>query len=76
MKSIIWFGIFIAVLAIIGLTVPVFTTWHTRDVASVGDVKLQSTTQSTHVVPVALSVGGLALGLALIGLGVYSRHFA
>ena len=76
MKSITWFGIFIALLAIVGLTVPAFTTSQTRDVASVGDVKLQSTTQSTHVVPFPLSAGGLALGLMLIGVGVYSKRTA
>ena len=73
-KSITWFGAFIALLGGIGLAIPVFTTSQTRDVASVGDVKIQSTEQSTHVVPMALSVAGLALGLVLVGAGVYAKR--
>lgn len=74
MRSITWLGALIAVVALIGLAIPVFTTSQTRDVASVGDVKIQSTEQSTHVVPMALSVGGLVLGLVLIGAGVYTKR--
>ncbi|HUY28067.1 MAG TPA: hypothetical protein VMV27_11660 [Candidatus Binataceae bacterium] len=74
MKSITWLGVCIALLAILGLAVPAFTTSQTRNVASLGDVKLQSTQQSTHVVPVALSVGGLILGFVLIGAGMYSKQ--
>ena len=74
MKSITCLGALIAVVALIGLAIPVFTTSQTGDVASVGDVKIQSTEQSTHVVPMALSVGGLVLGLVLIGAGVYTKR--
>jgi hypothetical protein len=76
MKSITWFGIAIALLATLGLVVPVFTTSQTKDIASIGDVKIQSTEQFTHVVPVGLSTIALALGLVLIGVGVYSKHGA
>jgi len=41
-----------------------------------GDIKIQSTEQSTHVVPMALSASGLLLGLVLIGAGVYTRRDA
>ena len=74
MKSITWLGILIALVAIVGLAVPVFTTSQTRNVASVGDVKIQSTEQSTHVIPVAVSFSGLVLGLVLIGAGVYTNR--
>lgn len=74
MKSITWLGAFIALVGVLGLASPVFTTSQTRDVASLGDVKIQSTEQSRHVVPIAVSASGLVLGLVLIGVGVYTRR--
>jgi hypothetical protein len=43
-------------------------------VAKLGDLKIQSTEQSTHVVPQALSAGVLALGIILIGVGLYQKR--
>ena len=57
MKSIVWLGALLAVLGIAGLAIPVFTTSQTKDVAKLGGLKIQSTEQSTHVVPQALSAG-------------------
>ena len=74
MKSITSLGVFIALIALLGLAIPVFTTSQTRDVVSLGDVKIQSTEQSRHVVPMVLSVSGLLLGLVLIGAGAYSKR--
>lgn len=73
MKSITWLGAVIAFFGLLGLAIPVFTTSQTKDVASLGDLKIQSTEQSTHVVPMALSASGLGLGLILVGTGVYRR---
>jgi hypothetical protein len=74
MKSIVWLGALLAVLGIAGLAIPVFTTSQTKDVAKLGGLKIQSTEQSTHVVPQALSAGVLALGVILIGAGPYQRR--
>ena len=71
MNPITQLGAVIALLGILGLTIPAFTTSQTKDVASLGDLKIQATEQSTHVVPPALSGGALVLGLVLIGAGVY-----
>jgi len=76
MKSITWLGAIIALLGLIGLAIPVFTTSQTKNVASLGNLKIQSTEQSTHVVPMALSASGLVLGLVLIGIGAYTRRTA
>jgi hypothetical protein len=76
MKSIIGLGTLFALLGILGLTIPVFTTSQTKDVAKLGDLKIQSTEQSTHVVPQALSAGVLILGVILIGVGAYTRRKA
>jgi len=76
MKSIAGLGIVVAVVAVIAMVIPVFTTSKARDVASLGDVKLQSTQQVTHVVPMVLSTSLLAFGLVLIGAGVYTKRAA
>ena len=76
MKWIIQIGAMLALLGGIGLAIPVFTTSQTKDVASLGDLKIQSTEQATHVVPWSLSAGALMLGLILMGTGVYTRRGA
>jgi hypothetical protein len=73
MKPIVWLGALLALLGILGLAAPVFTTSQTKDVASLGDLKIQSTEQSTHVVPVAASAGALVLGVILLGVGLYQK---
>ena len=59
MKSITWFGALLALLGILGLAIPAFTTSQTKDIVKLGDIKVQTTEQSTHVIPQALSVGAL-----------------
>jgi len=73
MKSIIWFGLLLALLGILGLAIPVFTTSKTKDIVKLGDLKIQNTEKSTHVVPEALSAGVLLLGVVLMGAGLYQR---
>jgi hypothetical protein len=74
MKPITWLGAVLALLGILGLAIPVFTTSQTRNVAQVGSLKIQSTEQSNHVVPRGLSAGVLVLGLVLVGAGLYQRR--
>ena len=74
MKSITWLGALLALLGILGLAIPAFTTSQTKNVAKLGDLKIQTTEQSTHVIPQALSVGVLVLGVILIGAGAYSKR--
>lgn len=74
MKSITWLGAALALLGIVGFAIPVFTTSQTKDVVNLGDLKIQSTEQSTHVVPQALSGGALLLGIVLIGAGLYRKR--
>lgn len=73
MKPIIWLGVLLAFVGILGLAVPVFTTSQTKDVVKMGDLRLQNTEHSTHVVPEALSAGVLILGVVLIGAGIYQK---
>lgn len=73
MKSITWFGAVMVLLGILGLAIPVFTTSQTDDVAQLGNIKIQSTEQSAHVIPHELSAGVLVVGLIMIGAGLYPR---
>jgi protein-S-isoprenylcysteine O-methyltransferase Ste14 len=73
MKPIAWFGLLLALLGILGLAIPVFTTSQTKDIVRLGDLKIQNTERSTHVVPEALGAGLLVLGVILMGAGLYQR---
>jgi len=44
------------------------------DAAKIGDLKLQTTEKEAHIVPPLLSEGALALGVILIGAGLYRRR--
>jgi hypothetical protein len=74
MNGLIMSGVALAVLGLIGLAIPVFTTQQTKEVAKVGDLKLQTTENEPHVIPPLLSGGALALGIVLIGAGFYRRR--
>ncbi len=73
MKSIVWFGALLALLGILGLAIPVFTTSETKDVVKLGELKIRNTERSTHVVPLPLSAGALILGVVLMGAGLYQK---
>lgn len=74
MKSITWFGALLALLGILGLAIPAFTSSQTKDIVKLGDIKVQTTERSRHVIPQALSVGALVLGVILMGAGVYAKR--
>ena len=63
-----------AVLVLLGVAIPMFSTQQTKDVAKIGDLKLQTTESSSHVIPSLLSGGALALGATLIGIGIYPKR--
>ncbi len=71
MKPITWFGTLLALLGILGLAIPAFTISRTKDVVKLGNLKIQSTEKYTHAVPPALCASVLALGVILIGAGLY-----
>ena len=68
------FGIILAVVVLLGLAIPIFTTQKTEDVARIGDVKIQSTEDVYHNIPPILSGGVLVLGIILIGTSLYKRR--
>lgn len=68
------FGAILVILGLIGLAIPVITTQETKDVAKLGDLKIQTTESTSHVVPPLVSGGALALGVVLVGAGLYRKR--
>ena len=67
-------GVALVALGALGFAVSVVTTEKTKDVASIGGLKLQATQTTSFVIPPTLSAGALVLGVALIGGGFYQRR--
>lgn len=67
-------GVALVLLGLVGFAIPIFTTQQTREVARVGDLKLQATESTSHVIPPIVSGGALVLGVVLIGAGLYQKR--
>jgi len=69
MKGIAVAGVVIALLGLVGLAIPVFSTSQTKDVAKIGGLKIQANEETSHVVPPMLAGGALVIGLVMAGAG-------
>lgn len=67
-------GAVLVVLGLLGFAIPIFTTRQTTDVANIGALKLQTTEDTSHVVPPLLAGGSLVVGVVLIGAGFYQKR--
>jgi hypothetical protein len=67
-------GAVLTLIGLIGLAIPVFTTQQTRDVAKIGDLKIQTTQDTSYVIPPLLSGGTLVVGIALLGVGFFQKR--
>jgi len=74
MNGLTIFGAVLVLLGLLAFAIPVFTTQETKDVARVGDLKLQTTESHSFVIPPLVSGGALILGIVLIGAGLYQRR--
>ena len=66
-------GAVLAILGVIGLAIPVFTTEETKEVAKIGDLKVEATEETTYAIPPLAAGGVLVVGLLLIGAGYMRR---
>ena len=66
-------GAILALIGLLGLAVPYITTQQTKDVATLGDLKLQTTEAKSYSIPPLVSGGALVLGLVLVGAGLYRK---
>lgn len=67
-------GAILILIGLIGFAIPMFTTQQTTDVARIGDVKIQATESTTHVIPPLVTGGALVLGVLLLGAGAFQRR--
>jgi hypothetical protein len=67
-------GAVLVLLGLLGFAIPIFTTQQTKDVAKIGDFRIQATENTSHVIPPILSGGALVLGVVLIGAGLYQKR--
>ena len=74
MNKLVMGGVVLALLGVLGFAIPMFTTEQTKDVAKIGDLKLQNTESTSHIVPPMLAGGVLFVGILLIGVGITQRR--
>lgn len=67
-------GAVLIVLGLVGFAVPMFTTQETTELARIGELKLESTQTTTHVLPPLLIGGVLVAGVILLGAGLYLKR--
>jgi hypothetical protein len=73
MKPLVVIGIVLALIGVVALTYPAFTTTETKNVANVGPVQINKNEEQTHVIPPIASGIVLALGIGLIAGGLLQR---
>jgi hypothetical protein len=67
-------GAVIALLGLLAIAVPVFTTNDTKNVATFGDLKIQANEQTSHAIPPILSGAALIVGLVMVAGGLYQKR--
>jgi hypothetical protein len=72
-NSLVILGALLALLGIVGLAIPVFTTTQTNEVARLGDLKIQTQENTSHAIPPLVSGAALILGVILVGGGLLRR---
>jgi hypothetical protein len=67
-------GLALIALGIVSFAIPIFTTSQTKDVANIGDLKLQTTQSTSYAIPPLASAAALVVGVVLVGAGVVRRR--
>ena len=74
MKPIVMIGAIVALLGLLALGQPMFTTNQTKNVATFGDLKIQANEQTSHEIPPILSGAALIVGLVMLAGGLYQKQ--
>ncbi len=74
MKPIVMIGAIVALLGLLALAQPVFTTNQTKNVAEIGNLKIQANEQTAHAIPPIVSGAALIVGLVLVVGGLYQKR--
>ena len=67
-------GAVVAIVGVLAIAVPAFTTQKTSDVANIGGLKLTATKETSHVVPPFVGPTALVFGVVLIGAGILTKR--
>lgn len=67
-------GVVVALLGVIAIAVPVFTTEQTKDVAKIGDLTIAAREETSYVIPPFVGPAALAIGVVLIGFGFAAKR--
>ena len=73
MKPIVMIGAILALLGLIAIASPVFTTNETKNVVTLGDLKIQANEPTSHTIPPILSGAALLVGMVLVAGGLYQK---
>ena len=73
-NSLVTIGAILAVLGVLAIAIPYFTTTETKDIAKIGDLKVQAKTQETHTIPPYVGPAALAIGVVVLGAGLMQRR--
>jgi hypothetical protein len=66
-------GALFAVVGVVALAVPVFTTQHDSDVAKVGSLQVSVTKDTPHTIPPLAGPAALLVGVVLMGGALMSK---
>jgi hypothetical protein len=74
MKPITMIGAILALIGLLAIAQPIFTTNQTKNVATFGDIKIQANEQTSHAIPPILSGAALIVGLVMVAGGLYQKR--
>jgi hypothetical protein len=74
MKPVIPLGAVLAIVGLLLLAYPFFTTQQTKEVAHVAPLHVEENEQQTHMIPPIVSGGILAVGVVLLASGLMRRE--
>jgi hypothetical protein len=67
-------GAILVLLGVLALASPIFTTKQEKDVAKIGDIKVTTQEEKSHVVPPIVGGAALGVGIVLIGIGIVTTR--
>jgi len=73
MKPIVMIGAILSLLGLLAIASPVFTTNQTKNVVTLGDLKIQANEPTSHTIPPILSGAALLVGMVLVAGGLYQK---
>jgi hypothetical protein len=67
-------GALVALLGVLAIAIPAFTTEQTKEVVKLGDLKLTTNQETRHVIPPLVGPAALVLGIGLMGAAFVGRR--